>query len=231
MSYTITPLDYSIKLAITASIKRFEFKRYDVEPDQIIDALLTDIFADLFPQNPSLVSPNNIHPPVTLPSTTTTTTVQKERKKPGPKPKTTTTTEPAVESTTVAPTEKKKPGPKPKPKKIKFTKQHLNAMKEAEVEPEAFTNYLNEISPETFDANNMFTYLDDFVKSIKPKEKPEEGYKDLECIEVEFNGQTYSVNTATKAVYKANDEHVNVKVGYVGALEFADMEIPPEDEE
>lgn len=241
MSYSIIPLDHSIKLAITASIKRFEFKRYDVEPDQIIDALLTDIFADLFPHNPSLVSPDMsnaaVQPPVILPSSTTTTT--KERKKPGPKPKTTTTTEPVAEEGVVSSTpvpapekERKKPGPKPKteaPQNIKkLNPTQVKKLEKASpgTDIKQFIDYLNAMTPDAFKAKVIDEHIQDFVNP--PKEEAEVGYTDRDVIEVEFNGKTYFVNPDTKVVYQANDEHVNVKVGHVGALEFADMEIPPD---
>jgi hypothetical protein len=243
MSYTIVPIDHSIKLAITASIKRFEFKRYDVDPDKIIDALLTDIFTDLFPHNPSLVSPDSV--PVIVPSTTTTNAAPvKERKKPGPKPKAAPVPAPPTEdgvvvSSTPAPEkEKKKPGPKPKPKSdVQQNVKKLNPTQTKKLEKASpgadvkqFINYLNAMTPEEFKAKVIDDHIKNFINPPK-EEDTEKGHSDKECIEVEFNDETYFVNVNTKEVYKSNNEDVHIKVGIVGALEFADMEIPSEGEE
>ena len=247
MSYSIISIDHSIKLAITASIKRFEFKRYDVDNDQLVDALLTDLFADLFPHNPSLVSPDftpTVQLPVILPTTTTTTTTnaKKEPKKRVPKTKVSPIPEEPpveVESSTPAPApekkERKKPGPKPQtdvPQNIK----KLNPTQVKKLEKAApgtdikqFIDFLNAMTPDEYKAKVIDDHIQDFVKPAG--EESESGYTDSECIEVEYNGKMYFVNPDTRVVYQANNEHVNVKVGIVGALEFADMEIPSEDDE
>lgn len=235
MAYNITPIDYSIKLAITASIKRFEFKRYNVDPDQVVDALLSDIFTDLFPHNPSLVSPDNVplvQLPVILPSsTTTTTTTTNQRKKPGPKPKVPAPEEGSIAVTSTTAPEKKKPGPKPKtdaPQNIKkLNPTQIKKLEKASpgADIKQFIDYLNALTPEAFKDKVIDDHIQDFLNPGK-EEATEEGYSNTDCIEVEFNGNSYFVNTTTKAVYKTDNEHVNVKVGRVGALEFADMEIP-----
>ena len=248
MSYSIISIDHSIKLAITASIKRFEFKRYDVDNDQLVDALLTDLFADLFPHNPSLVSPDftpTVQLPVILPTTTTTTTTnaKKEPKKRVPKTKVSPIPEEPpveVESSTPAPApekkERKKPGPKPQTDVPQNIKRGLNPTQAKKLEKAApgtnikqFIDFLNAMTPDEYKAKVFDDHVQDFVKPAG--EETEEGLKDLECVEVEFNGKTYFVNRNTRVVYQANNEHVHVKVGIVGALEFADMGIPSEDDE
>jgi len=100
-------MENALKQAITAAVKKLEFKKYDVEPDNVVDCFLTDLFGVLFPNNAELV---------------------KERKKPGPKPKLDEHGNPiksprkskkAEEGPAAAGAgepvkERKKPGPKPK---------------------------------------------------------------------------------------------------------------------
>ena len=237
MEYTIMPIDHSIKLAITASIKRFEFKRYDVDPDEIINSLLTDIFADLFPHNPSLVSLDSnvsVRLPVILPSTTTTTT-EPEKKPRGRKPKVVEAPpepqEGIIESTTTTTTEKRKPGPKPKAKpdtplnlkKLNPTQvKHLNKASPT-TDIKQFIDYVNSLTPEVFGQKGFDEHVHDFLNPSDVVE--EKNVKNRDCIEVEFNEQTYFIDPETRAVYKPAGE-INEKVGYVGALEFADMEMP-----
>ena len=100
-------MENALKQAITAAVKKLEFKKYDVPEDNVVDCFLTDLFGILFPDNAGLV---------------------KERKKPGPKPKLDehgnpirsprkskkSSEGPAAAGAGSPVKERKKPGPKPK---------------------------------------------------------------------------------------------------------------------
>ncbi len=107
MSTANHTMENALKQAITAAVKKLEFKKYDVPEDNVVDCFLTDLFGILFPNNSGLV---------------------KERKKPGPKPKLDehgnpirsprkskkSSEGPAAAGAGSPVKERKKPGPKPK---------------------------------------------------------------------------------------------------------------------
>lgn len=245
------PIDHAIKLAITAAVKRVEYKRYNVDPDQVPDALLADIFAALFPHNPSLVSPNIqpiVHLPIDPPRDSEPTEVVAKKPRKPRAPKVTTTIPPPVNeeeenppvdqpiiSSTTEPAppapapkkERKKPGPKaPKsdtPVNMKkFNPTQIKKIEKANVDAKTFMDYVNALTADAFKAKNIDEHLHDFAHPST--EEADTGAVNIDVTEVEFNGKPYFVNMSTKAVYEQQGE-INKKVGYVGALEFADMEI------
>ena len=82
---------------------------------------------------------------------------------------------------------------------------------------------MNALNPEVFKSKNFDKHLHDFITPVV-EEPVETGAVNMEVLEVEFNDKTYFVNPDTKVVYEQQGE-VSKKVGMVGALEFADMEI------
>jgi len=151
------------------------------------------------------------------------------------KKSTTTTTEtpaenPVVIESTTKP-EPKKRGPKKvqtdTPQHIKnFNPTQMKKIKEAGAEEKVneFKDYLNSLTEEGFKSKKIPDHLQDF---LNPKE--EESLAELPgCIDVDYeiDGEMkpYAVNPATKCVYEKQGE-VYVKVGMVGALQFAEMEI------
>lgn len=230
MEYTIVPIDHAIKLAITAAIKRVEFKKYNVDPDEVVDALLTDIFADLFPHNPVLVSPT-LQPITRLPviqdeNTTTTTTKPKKTRAKKSIEEVPTPAETEIVSSTPAEKEKKKPGPKPKnepPQNIKkFNPSQMKKIEKANVNPKEFLDYLNSLSEEAYTQKKLDEHIQNFVT---PQTAEEPLAEIPDCIDIEFDGKEYTINSKTRAVYVQEGE-IYKKVGHVGMLEFADMEMP-----
>ena len=166
----------------------------------------------------------------------------KEKKKPGPKPK---ATHVGVGAGVPPPEEaapKKKPGPKPKAKPegpvnvAKLTpthKKHLKAMAEqlsCGIDDKAFLAYANEMSAEEWGAKS----LDDHIRAfVGPLPGTELAPAPTTFLRVEFNDKEYLVDPATRYVYAATDDETvraRDRVGVVGMLEFADMELPEEDE-
>lgn len=138
--------------------------------------------------------------------------------------------------------EKKKPGPKPKAKPegpvnvAKLTpthKKHLKAAAEelkVAIDDKAFLAYANEMSAEEWGAKS----LDDHIRAfVGPLPGTELAAAPTEFLEVTFNDVDYLVDPKTRYVYAAADDgavRARDRVGVVGMLEFADMELPEEDE-
>ena len=126
-------MENALKQAITAAVKKLEFKKYDVPEDNVVDCFLTDLFGILFPDNAGLVkerkkpgpkpkldehgnpirSPRKSKKSSEGPAAAGAGSPVKERKKPGPKPKLDADGNP-VSKKAKAKGERKKPGPKPK---------------------------------------------------------------------------------------------------------------------
>lgn len=94
-------MENALKQAISAAVKKLEFKKYDVPEDNVVDCFLTDLFGILFPNNSGLVKERKksgapvLDEPVDAGLSSAgpaaagagEPVVKKERKKPGPKPK------------------------------------------------------------------------------------------------------------------------------------------------
>ena len=129
-------METALKQAITAAVKKLEFKKYDVPEDGVVDCFLTDLFGILFPNNAGLVkerkkpgpkpkldehgnpirSPRKSKKSPEGPAAAGAGEPVKERKKPGPKPKLDADGNPISKKAKAKkePSERKKPGPKPK---------------------------------------------------------------------------------------------------------------------
>lgn len=109
------------------------------------------------------------------------------------------------------------------------TKQLKKLAEDAKVEVDKkdLLAYANEMTPEVYNATSLDEHMKAFVQSraggvAAPVPEPE---KELDCVEVEFNGQTYYVNPEDKRVYK-EEGGGHVFVGYAGMSTFAEMVIP-----
>lgn len=129
-----------------------------------------------------------------------------------------------------------KPGPKPKPKPEgpvnleKLNPTQSKKLKAANVEDKkAFLAYINALAPELYnDATKTFEdHVKNYIASTTPAapDTPKTLVAEVETLEVEFEGETYYVDPATKKVYKETGA-VSEYVGDVGLAKFADMKVP-----
>jgi hypothetical protein len=251
-------MENALKQAITAAVKKLEFKKYDVEPDNVVDCFLTDLFGVLFPNNAELV---------------------KERKKPGPKPKLDADGNPISKKAKKEPGERKKPGPKPKldadgnpiskakkaakkplpdspkasPKKAgaakpnvewspTWTKRVKPIVKELGIEArltpakqKEIAAHLNAMAKSDYDAKTFEEHMRDYLRPAAtpaPKAGGAAAAGDDEEEKtvriVSFKGKKYSVNPEDNAVY---DEEATEHLGYVGSGAFVGMVVPDDDAE
>jgi outer membrane biosynthesis protein TonB len=223
-AYNIVPIEHNIKQAITAAVKAVEFKKYNVEPDEVVDNLLADIFKSLFPHNPALVAVDKVEIvqiPVVPPA-------PEEKPKKGRSKKAAA----APEEKPAEPEQPKKKGGRPKKEKaaeepekknlVKLNPSQRNALKKISeaADPKEFLVYVNGLSEEDYKSKTFEDHVQNFVK---PKEKKEE---DRALVGVEFEGKEYYVDPETKKVYEPGEDGVDNLVGHVGMLKFKDMEIP-----
>lgn len=132
--------------------------------------------------------------------------------------------------------EKKKPGPKPKAKlegpvnieKLTPThKKHIKKMAEelqCGIDDKAFLAYANGMSADAWGAKSLDEHIREFVGPL-PGATLAPPPTEFEV--VEFKGVEYLVDPATKFVYENVPEGAPVrnKLGVVGLLEFAEMEM------
>lgn len=165
--------------------------------------------------------------------------VPKEKKKPGPKPKAAVEPHHGMGAGVPAPepvAEKKKPGPKPKAKpegpvnveKLTPThKKHLKAIAEelkVDSRDKEFLTYANGMPAEEWKAKA----LDDHIRAFLTPAEPELAAPPTSFLKVKFNGKDYLVDPATKYIYAATESdtvRARDRVGFVGQLEFADMDL------
>lgn len=218
---------------------------------------IRQLLAELFPENASVPRGAEV-PEVVLPMLPVSTgTLVAEEPKKKPAPKKPAAKKPKVEEKpkvadmevdaladqvkvlTIAPVpEKKKPGPKPKKEKAPtnvdasptFNKKFKAICDELKVEAnkKATIDALNKLTPEEFNAEGK--KLEDHLRDIlRPKPVVvDEPMKELEGIEVEFEGKMYVVDDKDNAVYQYIDGQ-HKRVGYVGLAAFKKM-VVPEDE-
>jgi hypothetical protein len=138
--------------------------------------------------------------------------------------------------------EKKKPGPKPKAKsegpvnveKLTPThKKHLKAIAEelkVDSRDKEFLVYANGLTAEQWSAKPLDDHIRDFLTPTPGPLSP----APASFLEVEFNGKDYLIDPDTKYVYAVvgDDQKIRERdrLGIVGVNEFADLEIPEEDE-
>lgn len=243
---TTFTMEQAIRASVTSAFKAIEFKKYHVDDDKVLDAMLEDVFALMFPKTGAQE--------VVVPVTVSVPEPEAKKKKTASKPKKDKAVEeladgvaamkveeaPVKEKKKAAPKEKKaeteekkvgekrkEPGPptnidKFNPTQTKKIKQISEELK-AEIDKKALLMYMNNMTADEFDAKKIEDHIRSFVA---PKVVEQVAKVDLdsevECDEVEFNGKTYYVQPVTRRVYEQQGE-VNVAVGYVGMAEFANM--------
>jgi hypothetical protein len=239
-----TTIEQSLKQIIAAAIHQVKSKTYeraeDVDP---VEAFIEDLFAVLFPTQQPQQQPTEVQH-VTVPTVAAAPEKPKRGRKPkaaeqeqpqpeaapekpkrGRKPKTTPpSTPPAAPEQTEAPPAPKKEQAKNIDKLTATNKKHIKKWAEevgvAEPDTKALLAHVNAMSAEEF---NALTFEQHVKAFLQPAEQPQEE-KELELLEVQFNGKTYYVNEEDKRVYEEKDgEHVGV--GYVGMAAFADMKL------
>jgi hypothetical protein len=89
-----------------------------------------------------------------------------------------------------------------------------------------FIEFVNAMDNKDFNAKK----LEEHMKAFFAPKAPE--VKDADCTEVEFKGQTYWVDVNNRDVYEPKKQEdgseIDMKVGKVGLLDFADMKMPVE---
>jgi len=141
---------------------------------------------------------------------------------------------------------KKTEEPKPSPKKAKkpsepattanldkFTptqKKKLTEIVGDKADKKDVLSYLNGLSNAAFHDKKLEDHFRDYAATLAPP-APEPAAEEQELVEVEFDGETYAVNSETKRVYTVDESGNATPVGYVGMAKFADMELPDDDSE
>jgi hypothetical protein len=237
-------IEFAIRTALHGAFKTLEKKTYDVERQDFLDVLLEDVMDILFPKQTKVsevsvptVEDAKIEEPA---EEKKPEPEKKERKKPGPKPKPQPEPETAPEPAPEPVRQRVKPGPKPKPKHEgpvnvdKLTPTQTKKLKTAaethkiDFNKNAILEYLNQLTKEEFDAKKLEEHAETYYTRVTEVPKEEEN-KEIDGIEIEFEGKKYIVNEATKRVYQQEfdvngNPTVAVPVGYVGMATFKDME-------
>jgi hypothetical protein len=238
-----TTIEQSLKQIIAAAIHQVKSKTYeraeDVDP---VEAFIEDLFAVLFPTQQPQQQTEIQH--VTVPTVAAAPEKPKRGRKPkaaepeqqqpqpqpeaekpkrGRKPKAP-TTPPAAPEQTEAPPAPKKEQAKNIDKLTATNKKHIKKWAEevgaAEPDTKALLAHVNAMTSEVFNSSTFEQHVKSF---LQPVEQPQEE-KELELLEVQFQGKTYYVDEETNRVYEERDgEHVGV--GYVGMAAFADMKL------
>ena len=111
-------------------------------------------------------------------------------------------------------------------KQVKKIADELNV---GEPDLKGLLEYLNHLQKEEFDGKTFEEHVRMFLRPVEvPAPAAEEEEQEMDCIEVEFEGKTYYVDTTTQRVYEPQGE-ANVAVGYVGMAAFEKMIVPGED--
>ena len=218
---------------------KYKDRNYET-PEEARNDFVKALIAELFPESPEMPgggAVEKVEVPV-LPASPKPV----EKKKPGRKPKVEAVAE-EEKKEAVAEEQKKepvrqraKPGPKPKAKPEgpvnleKLNPTQSKKLKAANVEDKkAFLAYINALAPEFYnDPTKTFEdHVKNYVASRLPVEpdSPKTLVAEVETVEVEFEGETYYVDPATKKVYKETGA-VSEYVGDVGLAKFADMKVP-----
>jgi hypothetical protein len=156
------------------------------------------------------------------------------------KVKSPTVTEPVPAPVELAPA----PAPEPKAKKVKSPKpegvnldkltptqvKKLKAVADelhVELDKKAFLAHLNTMTPAVFGATTLESHYRHFLQPEPVTEAVAEE-KEMDAVEVEFEGKTYYVDETDMRVYEEQGE-VFVPVGYVGMAAFKDLVVPREE--
>jgi hypothetical protein len=111
----------------------------------------------------------------------------------------------------------------------KQVKKIADELKVGEPDLKGLLEFLNHLQKEEFDGKTFEEHVRMFLRPVEvPAPAAEEVEQEMDCIEVEFEGKTYYVDTTTQRVYEPQGE-ANVAVGYVGMAAFEKMIVPGED--
>jgi len=164
---------------------------------------------------------------------------KKPRKKaePKPAPEAAPAPAPATPPTAPAPTEapaapkkeKKVKSPKPEgvnldkltPTQVKKLKAVADELK-VELDKKAFLAHLNAMSPAVFGATTLESHYRHFLQPAETVPAAPQQEKEMDAVEVEFEGKTYYVDESDMRVYEQKGE-VYEPVGYVGMAAFKEM--------
>jgi hypothetical protein len=171
---------------------------------------------------------------------------KKPRKKaePKPAPEAAPAPAPATPPTAPAPTEapaapkkeKKVKSPKPEgvnldkltPTQVKKLKAVADELK-VELDKKAFLAHLNAMSPAVFGATTLESHYRHFLQPAETAPAAPQQEKEMDAVEVEFEGKTYYVDESDMRVYEQKGE-VYEPVGYVGMAAFKEMVVPTVEE-
>lgn len=150
---------------------------------------------------------------------------------------------PATPPTAPAPTEAPPAAPKkekkvksPKPEGVnldKLTPTQVKKLKavadelHVELDKKAFLAHLNLMSAEDFGSKTLEAHYRSLIQPPAATPVVEQQDRDLDAVEVTFNGKTYYVDESDMRVYEQQGE-VSVPVGYVGMAAFKDLVLPQE---
>jgi hypothetical protein len=219
-SYIVPTMNHALKVAITAAIKSLEFKKYEVQPDNVVDCFITDLFGVLFPEDPA---PVTVEPKVHIIPISQPQPVAVKAKKPRAPRK---------------PKESKDENiSRLNPKQTEILKKTLGRKAEAK-DKKALLVYLNDLDPEEFGDDASKTFEEHVVDFMGPKSAVVESVEvpiaesdvemdtaEMELIAVTYGGEEFWVDPVTKKVYETQGS-VDVVVGDLGLAKFADMRIP-----
>lgn len=236
-------MESAIRQIITKAVTEIEEESRAREAPLSGNEFLGALFAKLFPESTANVVVPMAEPEVEQLTKAMETLAVAEKKKPGPKPRAKKAEAEAAPTTPEAPKPEAEAPPAPKKPRAKKEKAPVNLDKltptqtkqlkklaeevKVEVDKKDMLAYVNAMTAEDYNAHTLDEHMRAFVKSRTggaPAPEPE-AEKELDCVEVEFEGQTYYVCPEDKRVYK-EEGGGHVFVGYVGMAAFEKMEIP-----
>jgi hypothetical protein len=253
MSSTTITMEHAMKQAITAAFKSLEGKTYDVERDDFLDVLLSDLFVILFPHD-------NTVPAVAAPASAKKKAPKKEKKvdpvepapiqdgpaaagagAPAEEPKPKKASKKAKKDDTPAvPAEKNIEWSPTWTKRVKPVVKELGlTMNVTPAKQKEFAAHLNGLSKADFDARTFEEHMRDYLRSSvpAPAAKPSDGGRaaagggeeEVEMTVVEFRGVKYCIDTRKPDVMAVYNEEGTKHLGYVGSGDFTDMKVTPDD--
>jgi hypothetical protein len=232
-------MEQAIRQVITAAVHRVKSKEYEVTPEDPVQTFLDDLFAELFPVVPSHTETQSVEVPVVA-----VKEKKQRKKKETPAPEPAAPVVPSQPAEVAVPAEVPAPAPVKKQRKKKEffgnvdkltptlkkqVKKIADELKVGEPDLKGLLEFLNHLQKEEFDGKTFEEHVRMFLRPVEvPAPAAEEEEQEMDCIEVEFEGKTYYVDTTTQRVYEPQGE-ANVAVGYVGMAAFEKMIVPGED--
>ena len=110
-------------------------------------------------------------------------------------------------------------------KKLKAVADELHV----ELDKKAFLAHLNAMSGPVFGATTLESHYRHFLQPAETVPAAPQKEKEMDAVEVEFEGKTYYVDESDMRVYEQKGE-VYEPVGYVGMAAFKEMEVPTVEE-